>query len=175
MPVYALGPANPAISDTAWIAPGATVIGDVSLEDEAGVWYGAVLRGDNASIAIGARSNIQDLTVCHVDADFPLAVGEEVTVGHRAILHGCTVEDGALIGMGACVMNGAVIGAESLVGAGALVTEGTVVPPRSLVLGAPAKVVRSLDEAAVARLRASAAHYVEQAARHRAGLAPREV
>ena len=170
MPIYALEGISPEIDASAWVAPGAQIMGKVRLAAEASVWYGAVLRGDNAWIEVGAGSNVQDLTVCHTDVDCPLRIGADVTVGHRAILHGCTIGDGVLVGMGACVMNRARIGAGSLVGAGALVTEDAEIPERSLVLGAPAKVVRAVDDATVAKLLASAAHYVRQAARHRDGL-----
>ncbi|MEM7567297.1 MAG: gamma carbonic anhydrase family protein [Pseudomonadota bacterium] len=170
MPVYSLGGLAPEIDPDAWVAPGSQVMGSVTLAAAASVWYGAVLRGDNAAISIGERSNIQDVSVLHTDEGFPLSIGADVTVGHRAILHGCTIEDACLIGMGATVMNGAVVGSGSLVGAGALVTERTVVPPGSLVLGAPAKVVKTLDEGARERILASAAHYVSQSAKHRGGL-----
>ena len=161
--MYALGGRVPRMAATAWVAPGAHVIGDCLLDDESSVWFGAVLRGDNEPIKIGARSNVQENCVLHTDIGFPLHVGKSCTVGHGAILHGCTLEDGVLIGMGATVLNGAVIGAGSLVGAGALVTEGKVIPPGSLVLGAPARVVRVLDESETAALGASADGYVARA------------
>ncbi len=170
MPVYSLEGTAPEIEATAWTAPAAQVMGRVRIGAESSVWYGAVLRGDNAWIEIGPRSNVQDLSVLHTDDDYPMTIGADVTIGHRAILHGCKIEDACLIGMGATVMNGAVIGSGSLVGAGALVTEGTVVPPRSLVLGAPGKVVRTIDDAAAKQILASAGHYVEQTRRHRDGL-----
>lgn len=170
MPVYTLEDTAPQIDATAWIAPAAQVMGRVRIGAGASVWYGAVLRGDNASIEIGPRSNVQDLSVLHTDDDYPMTVGADVTVGHRAILHGCSIEDACLIGMGATVMNGAVIGSGSLVGAGALVTEGSVIPPLSLVLGAPGKVVRAIDDAGVEQILASAHHYIEQARRHRDSL-----
>ena len=161
-----LDPSMTQIAPEAFVARGATVVGDVHVAADASLWYGVVARGDVASIRVGAGSNIQDLSVLHADEGFPCTIGEGVTVGHRCIVHGATVEDHALIGMGAIVMNGAVIGAESLVGAGALVTEGTVVPPRSLVLGAPAKVRRTLTDEEVAGLHESAAHYVRNGKRH---------
>ena len=130
-----------------------------------GIWFGAVIRGDNEPIRIGARSNIQEGAMLHSDAGFPLTVGRDVTVGHHAILHGCTIGDGSLIGMGATVMNGARIGAGSIIGAGALVTEGKEIPERSLVMGAPAKVIRTLDAEVGAKRVASAAHYGENAQR----------
>jgi len=169
---YSLGDARPTRGEGAWIAPGAHVIGDVRLGASASVWFGAVIRGDNTPILIGERTNVQDGAVLHSDPGFPLTVGNEVTVGHRAILHGCTVGDGALVGMGAIVLNGAVIGAECLVGAGALVTEGKVFPARMLVVGAPARVVRELTDEEVARLRLSAASYTTRAGEYDTELRP---
>jgi carbonic anhydrase/acetyltransferase-like protein (isoleucine patch superfamily) len=168
--IHALDGVAPEIDPTAWVAADANVIGRVVLGAGASVWFGATLRGDNEAIVVGAGTNVQEGCVLHTDMGYPLTLGPEVTVGHRAILHGCTVGEGALIGMGAIVLNGAVIGAGSLIGAGALVTEGKVIPPGSLVMGAPGKVVRALDEAAVARLRASAAGYRANAARFAQGL-----
>lgn len=153
-----------------YIAPGARVIGDVHLSPMASIWFNAVLRGDNEPIVIGPGSNIQDNCVCHVDPGFPLTIGEDVTVGHSAVLHGCTIGDGSLIGMGAMVLNGAVIGKGCLIGAKALVTEGKVIPDGSMVLGAPGKVVRMLDEEAVARLRLSAESYKAKLPLYRDGL-----
>ncbi len=172
MPIYALGGVRPILPAAGryWIAPDANVIGDVALGEDCGIWFGATLRGDNERISIGARSNIQEGATLHTDMGFPLVVGEDCTIGHQAILHGCTVGPGSLIGMGAVVLNGARIGAGCLVGAGALVTEGKIFPDHSLIVGAPAKAIRALDEAAVARLRLSAAHYVENARRFAAGL-----
>ena len=149
------------------MADNAQVIGRVELADDASVWYGAVLRGDNDRITIGARSNIQDGSVLHADAGFPLTLGADVTVGHQAMLHGCTVGDGSLIGIQAVVLNGATIGRRCLVGAGAVVTEGKEFPDGSLILGAPAKAVRSITPEQVERLRFGALHYVENAERHR--------
>jgi carbonic anhydrase/acetyltransferase-like protein (isoleucine patch superfamily) len=145
---------SPAIHSTAWIAPSATVIGDVTLEEDSSVWYSAVLRGDINRIVIGPRSNVQDGSVVHLADDYPTLVGELVTIGHKAIIHACTIQDEVLIGMGAIVLDGAEIGARSIVGAGALVTGNKKIPPGSLVLGSPAKVVRtlSLDEQAGIRL-----------------------
>lgn len=172
MPIYALGDLAPELPEAGacWVAPDAQVIGRVRLGAEASIWFGAVLRGDNEPIVIGARSNVQDGAMLHADPGFPCVLGEDVTVGHHAILHGCTVGDGALIGMGATLLNGARIGAGSIVGANALVTEGKAFPDRSLIVGAPAKAVRTLDEAAAARLLASAAHYVANWRRYAAGL-----
>ncbi len=144
-----------------YIAPNAAVIGDVVLEQGASVWFSATLRADNATITIGERSNIQDGSVCHSDEGFPLVVGRNVTVGHQVMLHGCTIEDECLIGIHATILNGAVIGKGSIIGANALVTEGTIIPPRSLVLGSPAKVVKSLPEGTTELLEASATHYLE--------------
>ncbi len=154
----------------AFVADDAHVIGQVVLGEDSGIWFGCVLRGDNEPITIGARTNVQEHTVMHTDMGYPLTIGEGCTIGHRAMLHGCTVGDNSLIGIGAIILNGAVIGANSLVGAGALVTEGKVFPDNSLIVGAPARVVRTLDEAAIARLRQSADHYVDNAKRFAQGL-----
>jgi len=162
---------TPEIDDTAWVAPSADVIGDVRLGPQASVFYGAVLRGDADPIVIGARSNLQDNVVAHTDAGSPVVIGEGVTVGHRAVLHGCVVEDGCLIGMSATLMNGSVIGAQSLVAAGALVLEGTIVPPGSLVAGAPAKVRRPLTDEEKAGLVRSAETYLRLSAGHAAATA----
>jgi carbonic anhydrase/acetyltransferase-like protein (isoleucine patch superfamily) len=166
MPLYAVADLRPVLPDdgSAWIAPTAAVIGDVHLGPEASVWFGAVVRGDNTPIRIGARSNIQENAVLHSDPGQPLTLGEGCTVGHQAMLHGCTVGDNSLIGIGAIVLNGARIGRNCLVGAGALVTEGKAFPDGSLIVGAPARAVRELDEGAIAGLRASAAVYVQKAA-----------
>ncbi len=173
MTVYALEGAAPEIDATAWVAESADVIGKVRLAEAASVWFGAVLRGDNEQIDIGRGSNVQDGAVAHTDIGFPLTVGPNCTIGHKAILHGCVIEEGALVGMGATLLNGARIGAGSLVGAGALVTEGKVFPPRSLIVGAPARLIRSLEDDEVQRLLASAQGYAAKAERYRAGLAAR--
>ncbi len=172
MPLYALNGVQPTLPGAGrfWIAPDADLIGDIRLAEDVGVWFGAVLRGDNDPIVIGARSNIQDLCVLHTDAGSPLTVGEDCTVGHGVTLHGCTIGDGTLIGMGAVVLNGAKIGKGCLVGARALITEGKEYPDHSLIVGAPAKAVKTLDAEAVARLRGSAAHYVDNWRRFAAGL-----
>lgn len=172
MPVYALGGVEPAFEDedSIWIAPDASVIGNVRLGSQSSVWFGAVLRGDNEQITIGARSNVQEHSVLHTDLGYPLTVGEGCTIGHRAILHDCTIGDNSLVGMGAIVLNGARIGKNCLVGAGALVTEGKDFPDNSLIIGSPAKAVRTLDEAAVKRLAKSAEDYVANGARFKAGL-----
>jgi len=174
MPIYSLDGHIPHFTDaeTGWVAPDAALIGKLVLGRNVGIWFGVVLRGDNEPITIGDDTNVQEHTVMHTDMGFPLSIGRGCTIGHRAMLHGCTIGDHSLIGMGAIVLNGARIGRECLVGAGALVTEGKVFPDRSLIVGSPAKVVRELDDKAVARLHASAAHYVENAKRFRHGLEP---
>jgi carbonic anhydrase/acetyltransferase-like protein (isoleucine patch superfamily) len=174
MPLYALNDRRPLlpVAGRYWIAPNASVIGDVALGEDCSVWFGAVLRGDNERITVGARSNIQEGSTLHTDLGFPLVIGEDCTIGHNAILHGCTIGEGSLIGMGAVVLNGAKIGRGCLVGAGALVTEGKSFPDHSLIVGAPAQAKRTLDEAAVASLLRSAAHYVENGRRFAAGLKP---
>jgi carbonic anhydrase/acetyltransferase-like protein (isoleucine patch superfamily) len=166
MAIYELDGVRPELpaSGRCWIAENATVIGRVRLGDDVGVWFNAVLRGDNDLIAIGDRSNVQDGCVLHVDAGYPIAVGQDCVIGHNAVLHGCTLEDGVLIGMGATVLNGAVIGAHSLVGANALVGEGKSFPPYSLIVGAPARVVRTLDPEQAAGIVRGAAAYVEKRA-----------
>ncbi|AZO08270.1 MULTISPECIES: gamma carbonic anhydrase family protein [unclassified Mesorhizobium] len=172
MPVYSIDGRAPQFEDveTNWIAPDATLIGDVRVGRNAGFWFGAVIRGDNEPIIIGADTNVQEHTVMHTDPGFALTIGQGCTIGHRALLHGCTIGDNSLIGMGAIVLNGARIGSNSLVGAGALVTEKKVFPDNSLIVGSPARVVRELDAAAIARLRGSAAHYVANGKRFKAGL-----
>jgi carbonic anhydrase/acetyltransferase-like protein (isoleucine patch superfamily) len=166
MPLYALGELAPSLGNGAWVAPSADLIGDVRLGSRCSVWFGAVIRADNTRIIIGDDSNIQDGAIGHSDPGAPLTVGARVTVGHMAILHGCTVGDGALIGMGARVLNGAVIGTRCLVGAGALVTEGKSFEPGMLIVGAPARVLRPLSEQELAMLEMSAAHYAEKAAHY---------
>ncbi len=172
MPVYALEDRKPVLpaAERFWIAPNACVIGDVVLGEDCGVWFGATLRGDNERISIGARTNIQDGATLHTDPGFPLDVGEGCTIGHAAILHGCSIGDGTLVGMGAVVLNGARIGRGCLVGARALVTEGKEFPDHALIVGAPAKAVRTLDAAAIAGLERSAANYVANWRRFAAGL-----
>ena len=160
------------IHPTAFIAPGAVVVGEVSLGPRASVWYGAVLRGDMEPIVVGEATNLQDGTIVHVDEGKPALIGARVGVGHRAILHGCTVEDDCLIGMGSVLLNGVRIGTGSVVGAGAVVPEGLQVPPGSLVLGVPARVVRAVDDALRARIRGTWEHYVVEAERHRRGAFP---
>jgi carbonic anhydrase/acetyltransferase-like protein (isoleucine patch superfamily) len=164
MALYAIDDRHPQLAPTAWVAPSAAVLGRVVLADGVGIWFGAVLRGDNEPIVIGEGSNVQENTVMHTDMGFPLTVGRHVTIGHQAMLHGCTVGDGSLVGIQAVVMNGVRIGRECLIGAGALVPEGKVIPDRSLVLGSPGKVVRELTDEDVARIRAGAESYVARAA-----------
>ncbi|MDO9710608.1 gamma carbonic anhydrase family protein [Paracraurococcus lichenis] len=172
MPVYALNDLVPTLPPAGryWVAPDAHVIGNVTLGEDVGVWFGAVIRADNEPMAIGARSNVQEAALLHSDRGSPLTVGEEVTVGHHAILHGCTVGDCTLIGMGATVLNRARIGRFSILGAGALVTEGKEFPDYSLIVGSPAKVVRELPPSVAEQLRASATHYVANWQRFAAGL-----
>lgn len=174
MPIYALDGISPQFDDRAsnWIAPDATLIGRVRLGRNANIWFGVTIRGDNDEISIGDDSNVQDLTMMHTDTGFPLVIGTGCTIGHKAMLHGCTIGDNSLIGMGAIVLNGSRIGRDSLVGAGALVTEGKEFPDGSLIVGSPAKAVRQLDDATISRLRGSAAHYVANARRFIAGLKP---
>ena len=170
MPLYAIDGVGPQLDDGAWVAPSADLIGDVRLGKRCSVWFGAVIRADNTPIILGEESNFQDGAIGHSDPGAPLTIGSRVTVGHQAILHGCTVEDEALIGMGARILNGAVIGKQCIVGAGALVTEGKVFEPRSLIVGSPARAVRMLSDEQVAMLRMSAQHYAEKAAHYAASL-----
>ena len=166
MPIYVIGGQSPNIDPTAWVAPSADLIGDVRLAPRASVWFGAVIRADNTPILIGEESNFQDGAIGHSDPGAPLTIGARVTVGHQAILHGCTVHDEALIGMGARILNGAVIGEGCIVGAGALVTEGKLFEPNSLIVGSPARAIRVLGEEQRQILRASAAHYADKAAHY---------
>ena len=170
MTIYALDGIAPSIAEDSWIAPDANVIGNVTLEEGGSIWFGCTLRGDNEPIVIGAGSNVQENTVMHTDPGCPLSIGAGCTIGHKAMLHGCTIGENSLIGMGATVLNGAVIGRNCLIGAGALVTEGKEIPDGSLVVGAPGKVIRQLDVAAIEGLRRSALHYQQNMRRFRAGL-----
>lgn len=172
MTVYALGAHSPQLPPKGayWIAPTAAVIGAVVLKNDASVWYGAVLRGDNDPLVVGEGSNIQDNSVLHTDAGAPVTIGDHVTIGHKVILHSCTVGNGSLVGMGSTLLSRCVIGANCLVGAGSLVTEGKVFPDNSLIVGAPARVVRTLTAEEIARLKASAEHYVANWRRHAAEL-----
>lgn len=170
MPLYSLGDVSPQLGDGAWAAPSADLIGDVRLGAAASVWFGAVLRGDNTLLILGDETNFQDGATGHSDPGFPLTIGARVTVGHQAILHGCTVADDCLIGMGARILNGAVIESGCIVGAGALITEGKRFESGSLIVGAPARVVRMVTDGERQLLRASAAHYAEKAQRYAADL-----
>jgi carbonic anhydrase/acetyltransferase-like protein (isoleucine patch superfamily) len=166
MPLYTLGDLSPTLGPDAWVAPSADLIGDVRLGARASVWFGAVLRADNTPITLGDDTNFQDGAIGHSDPGFPLAIGDRVTVGHQAILHGCTIADDCLIGMGARILNGAVIESGCIAGAGALITEGKRFEPGSLIVGAPARAIRQIREEERQLLRASAAHYAEKAQRY---------
>jgi carbonic anhydrase/acetyltransferase-like protein (isoleucine patch superfamily) len=172
MPLYALDGISPVLPShhPFWIAPDAQIIGKVRLEADVSIWFGAVLRGDNEEIFVGARSNIQDGSLLHTDMGFPLTIGPDCTIGHHAILHGCTIGENSLIGMGATLLNGAKIGRNCLVGANALLTEGKEFPDNSLIIGSPARLARTLDEESAKRLRESAAHYVANGQRYAKGL-----
>ena len=170
MSFYQLDDLAPRLADSAWIADSARVIGNVELAAETSVWFGVVLRGDTEVIRVGRGSNIQDNSVVHADIGFPVTIGENVTIGHQVMLHGCSIGDGSLIGIQAVVLNGAKIGKHCLVGAGALVTEGKEFPDGSMIFGAPARLVRQLTPEQMAGLERSAEHYVENAKRFKAGL-----
>jgi carbonic anhydrase/acetyltransferase-like protein (isoleucine patch superfamily) len=170
MAVYEVDGKTPQVDSTAWIADSAQVMGHVTLGPDASVWFGCVLRGDTESMTIGEGSNIQDLTVMHADHGLPLTIGKHVTVGHKVMLHGCTIGDESLIGIGAIVLNGARIGKNCLVGAGSLVTEGKEFPDGSMIMGTPAKVVRELTPQQIEGLRLSAQHYIDNARMFRATL-----
>lgn len=168
--LYAFDGKSPVCAPNSWVADSATVIGDVVLEDQASVWFGAVLRGDNECIRIGRGSNVQDGSVLHVDPGFPLTLGAEVSIGHLVMLHGCSIGDGSLIGIGAVVLNGAKIGAGCLIGANALITEGKEIPPRSVVMGSPGKIVREVSDEDLERIRRPAQSYIERMRVYRDGL-----
>ena len=170
MAIYQLDDLSPTIHPSAWVADNAQVVGNVSLGEDCSVWFGVVMRGDTERLTIGRGTNIQDASVLHADPGMPLIIGENVSVGHQVMLHGCTVGDGSLIGIGAIVLNGARIGKNCLVGAGALVTEGKEFPDGSMILGSPAKAVRQLSPEQIAGLRKAAAHYMANARRYRSGL-----
>jgi len=172
VPLYSIDGLSPELPAPGkfWVAPDANLIGKVRLLEDASVWFGCTLRGDRDWITIGARSNVQENSVLHTDPGFPLTVGDDCTVGHGVILHGCTIGDGCLIGMGAIILNGAKLGRNCLVGAGALVTEGKEFPDGSMIIGSPAKAVKTMDEAAIARFTRGAKHYVENARRYGATL-----
>ena len=167
MAIYRLGDRVPQVADTAYVHETAIVVGSVTLGPGASVWPHAVVRGDGAPITIGARTNVQDGAILHVDADVPLTIGEDVTIGHQVMLHGCTIGDGSLIGIQAVVLNHAIVGKGCLVGAGALVTEGKTFPDNTLIVGSPARVIRELEPKDVARIRDGAVHYVDEAAHYR--------
>lgn len=172
MPLYAIEGTEPSFADAGsnWIAPDATLIGDIRVGRNAGFWFGVVIRGDNEPVVIGADTNVQEHTVMHTDPGFPLTIGEGCTIGHRAMLHGCTIGDNSLIGMGAIVLNGARIGRNSLVGAGALVTEGKEFPDNSLIVGSPARAIRTLDERMSKMIAAGADIYVKRWQQYAKGL-----
>lgn len=170
MAIYELDGVGPNIAPSAWVADSAEVIGKVTLAVDASVWFGTVIRGDTDAITVGARTNVQDGSVLHADFGKPLVIGDDVTIGHKVMLHGCAIGDGSLIGIGAVVLNGAKIGRGCIVGAGALVTEGKEFPDGTMILGSPAKVVRELNAEQQSALRMSAAHYVENARRFKNGL-----
>ena len=170
--IYALDGNHPEIDPTSWVAPDANLIGKVILKSESSVWFGTTIRGDNETIEVGQGSNVQENCVLHTDMGFPLTIGPDCTIGHKAMLHGCTIGEGSLIGMGAVILNGARIGKGCLIGACALITEGKEIPDGSLVMGSPGKIVRVLDDSARAKLLLSAAGYRANAARFRKGLTP---
>ena len=170
MPLYAIDGVRPTLDPSAWVAPSADVIGDARLGQACSLWFGAVIRADNTPIILGARTNVQEGAMLHSDPGAPLTVGADCTIGHHAILHGCTLGDRVLVGMGATLLNRATIGEDCLIGAGALVTEGKSFPARSLIVGVPAKVVRALSEAEIAGLKTSAAGYVARGRMFAAGL-----
>ena len=170
MSIYSIDDQQPDIHPSAWIASNATVIGEVVLKADSSVWFGAVIRADNDRIVVGERSNVQDGAVLHIDEGVPLTIGNDVTVGHQAMLHGCTIGDGSLIGIKAVVMNRAVVGRNCLIGANALIPEGRIIPDRSLVVGSPGRIVRELSDEEVAALMSGSAQYVEKARHYRTGL-----
>lgn len=170
MTLYALDGIAPEIAEDSWIAPDANLMGKIIVEEGASVWFGCTLRGDNEEIRVGTGSNVQENSILHTDMGFPLVIGAGCTIGHKAMLHGCTIGENSLIGMGATVLNGAKIGKNCLIGANALITEGKEIPDGSLVMGSPGKVVRQLDEAAIEGLRKSAIGYQKNMRRFKAGL-----
>ncbi|WP_417816904.1 gamma carbonic anhydrase family protein [Tritonibacter scottomollicae] len=170
MTLYALGAHKPQIHPDTWVAPDANLIGQVVLEEGASVWFGVTIRADHEEIRVGRGSNVQENVVMHIDAGYPLSIGENCTIGHKVMLHGCTIGENSLIGMGATILNGAKIGKNCLIGAGALITENKEIPDNSLVMGAPGKVVREVDAALAAKLTDSALHYQENMRRFKAEL-----
>ena len=171
--IYTLGDRIPRIDDSAYVADNATIIGSVEIGPEASIWFGTILRGDNDVIRIGARSNVQDATVIHVDPGIPTTIGDDVTIGHSTMIHGCTIGDGSLIGIGSIILDFANIGRYSLVGANSLITEGKEFPDRVLILGSPAKVIRELTDQEVSQLQVNADHYVKKSRNYRSKLSPR--
>ena len=170
MAIYKLGEQTPDIHSSCFIAPSADLVGSVVMHENASVWFNCVLRADNEPITVGRNSNVQDGSILHVDDSFPIQIGENVTVGHKVMLHGCSIGDGSLVGMNAVILNGSKIGKNCLIGANALVTEGTEIPDGSMVLGSPAKVVKQLDEKTQAMLKMGAAHYTENSTKYVADL-----
>jgi len=170
MPIYRLGDKQPLLATGVWIAPNATVIGDVRLAENVSIWWNAVLRGDNDPIIIGANTNIQDGSILHTDDGMPLTLGRDITVGHLVMLHGCTVGDGSLVGIKSVILNGAVIGKHCLIGANTLIPEGKVIPDRSVVMGSPGKVVRELTDEQLTRFAGNVTHYIHNAQRYRLSL-----
>lgn len=170
--IYELDGIAPIIDDTAWVADDVNLIGKVTLAAKSSVWFGSTLRGDNEMLTLGEGSNIQENSVLHTDMGYPLTIGKNCTIGHKVMLHGCTIGDNTLIGMGAMVMNGAVVGKNCLIGAGALITEGKIIPDGSLVMGAPGKIIRTLTDEAIEGLTRSALSYEKNAERYRKGLKP---
>jgi len=168
--LYEIDDSSPRLGEGAWVAPSADVVGDVILGDRVSIWFGAIIRADNTPIVLGEETNFQDGAIGHSDPGVPLTIGARVTVGHQAILHGCTVSDDCLIGMGARILNGAYLGPECLVGANALITEGKRFEEGGLIVGSPARMIRPLTDAEKAALRLSAAHYAEKAVRYASGL-----
>ncbi len=166
MPVYRIADKVPQLAESAWIAPNATVIGDVRLAENVSIWWNAVLRGDNDPITIGENTNVQDASVLHTDAGVPLTLGRDITVGHMVMLHGCTIGDGSLVGIKSVILNGAMVGKHCLIGANTLIAEGKVIPDRSVVMGSPGKVVRELSDEQLARFARNAPHYVQNARRY---------
>lgn len=171
-PLFAIGSKRPMVSSGAWVAPTATVLGEVLVGEQASVWYGAVLRGDGDRIVLGARSNVQDCAVIHVDPGVPCHIGDGVTIGHSAVLHGARIDDSCLVGLGARILNGAHIGSGSLVAAGALLPEGFEAGPRSLIVGAPARVRRELTDEEIREIEVNAREYVESASLHAGAVRP---
>lgn len=170
MTLYALDDHAPELDADTWVAPDANLIGKIILKAGASVWFGCTLRGDNESIIVGSGTNVQESCVFHTDMGFPMTIGVNCTIGHKVMLHGCTIGDNSLVGMGATVLNGAKIGKNCLIGAGALITEGKVIPDGSLVMGAPGRVIRQMDEAGIESLRLAALHYQDNMRRFRTGL-----